>query len=72
MAGSDPLHLVRDQAQQRMHALKRLMPKVEMSIREASPRPTIVDGAVELSCQMIIMGTRGRREIGTPTLGQRG
>ena len=69
MAGSDPLHLLREQAQQRMDGLKRVIPDVEMLIREASPRPTIVDAAVELDCQMIIMGTHGRSGLAHLLLG---
>jgi len=69
MAGSDPLHLLREQAQQRMDGIKRLMPDVEMLIREASPRPAIVEAAVELGCQMIIMGTHGRSGLAHLLLG---
>jgi len=69
MAGSDPLQLLREQAQQRMDGLKRVIPDVEMLIREASPRPTIVDAAVELDCQMIIMGTHGRSGLAHLLLG---
>jgi nucleotide-binding universal stress UspA family protein len=69
MAGSDPLHLLREQAQQRMNGLKRLVPDAETFVHEASPRPTIVDAAVELDCQMIIMGTHGRSGLAHLLLG---
>lgn len=52
MAGSDPLPLLREQAQKCMGALKQLVPDAETLIREASPRPAIVDAALELNCQI--------------------
>src|SRR5438552_2247394 len=45
--GVDPLGLLREQAQTCMHELKKLVPEAETVIREASPRPAIVDAAVE-------------------------
>jgi nucleotide-binding universal stress UspA family protein len=36
------------------------LPDAQTVIREASPRPAIVDAAPELNCQMIVMGTHGR------------
>ena len=42
-----------------MGELKALIPDAEIVVREASPRPTIVDAALELNCQMIVMGTHG-------------
>jgi len=69
MAGSDLLHLFREQAQQGMDGLKRLIPDAETFIREASPRPVIVDAALELNCQMIIMGTHGRSGLAHLLLG---
>ena len=69
MAGVDPLHLVREQAQRYMDEVKRLVPDAETFIREASPRPAIVDAALELNCQMIIMGTHGRSGLAHLLLG---
>jgi nucleotide-binding universal stress UspA family protein len=69
MAGIDPLHLVREQAQRYMDEVKRLVPDAETLIREASPRPTIVEAALELNCQMIIMGTHGRSGLAHLLLG---
>ena len=60
MGGSDPIHLLREQARQRMDELQRLLPDAEVLIREGSPRPAIVEAALALDCQMIIMGTHGR------------
>jgi nucleotide-binding universal stress UspA family protein len=68
-AGLDPLPPVREQAQRRMDVLKRLMPDAETLIREASPRPAIVDAALELNCQMIVMGTHGRSGLAHLLLG---
>jgi nucleotide-binding universal stress UspA family protein len=54
-----PLYVLREQADKRMGELKALIPNAETVVREASPRPAIVDAAVELNCQMIVMGTHG-------------
>jgi nucleotide-binding universal stress UspA family protein len=54
-----PLHVLREQAEKRMGELKALIPDAQIVVREASPRPTIVDAALELNCQMIVMGTHG-------------
>ena len=54
-----PLYVLREQAEKRMGELKALIPDAETVVREASPRPAIVDAAVELNCQMIVMGTHG-------------
>lgn len=69
MAGSDPLPLLREQAQKCMGELTLLVPNAETLIREASPRPAIVDAAVELDCQLIIMGTHGRSGLAHLLLG---
>jgi nucleotide-binding universal stress UspA family protein len=67
--GSDPLHLLRQQAHKDMEQLKGLAPDAEIVVREASPRPAIVDGALELRCQMIVMGTHGRSGLAHLLLG---
>ncbi|MGA8489691.1 MAG: universal stress protein [Terriglobales bacterium] len=67
--GIDPLHLFREQAQRCMDDVKRLVPDAETFIREASPRPAIVDAALELNCQMIVMGTHGRSGLAHLLLG---
>ena len=69
MAGSDPLPLLRGQAQKFMGALKQQVPDAETLIREASPRPAIVDAALELDCQLIVMGTHGRSGLAHLLLG---
>jgi nucleotide-binding universal stress UspA family protein len=69
MGGIDPLHLLREQAHKCMSELKALVPDAEIVIREASPRPVIVDAALELNCQMIIMGTHGRSGLAHLFLG---
>ena len=68
-AGFDPLHLLRQQAHKCMAELKAVMPDAETVIREASPRPVIVNAAVELKCQMIVMGTHGRSGLAHLLLG---
>jgi len=69
MGGSDPLHLLREQAHQCMVELKTVTPDAQTVIREGSPRPVIVDAALELSCQMIVMGTHGRSGLAHVLLG---
>lgn len=58
--GFDPLHLLRERARKDMDELKKMIPDAETVVREASPRPAIVDAPLELNCQMIVMGTHGR------------
>ena len=60
MAGTDPFQLLREEADKRMGELKALIPDAETIVCEASPRPAIVDAALELNCPMIVMGTHGR------------
>ena len=67
--GTDPLGLLREQARRSMSELKTLVPNAETVIREASPRPAIVDAALELNCQMIVMGTHGRSGLAHLLLG---
>ena len=45
------------------------MPDAEAVIRRGSPRLAIVDAAVELKCQLIVMGTDGRSGIAHLLLG---
>ena len=67
--GFDPLHLIREAAQRDMGELKRSFPAADTHIREGSPRPVIVDAAVEWDCQMIVMGTHGRSGLAHLMLG---
>ena len=69
MAGASPLHLLREQAQRSMDELKALIPDAETVIREGLPSPVIVDAALELQCQMIVMGTHGRSGLAHLVLG---
>jgi nucleotide-binding universal stress UspA family protein len=55
-----PLYTLREQADKCMGELKALIPDAEAVVREASPHPAIVDAALELNCQLIVMGTHGR------------
>jgi nucleotide-binding universal stress UspA family protein len=54
-----PRYVLREHADKRMGELKALIPDAEIVVREASPRPAIVEAALELKCQMIVMGTHG-------------
>ena len=63
VADRAPLYVLREQVDEHMAGLKTLMPDAEIVVREASPRPAIVDAAVELNCQMIVMGTHGRSGV---------
>jgi nucleotide-binding universal stress UspA family protein len=67
--GTDPLGLLREQAARCMSELKTLVPNAETVIREASPRPAIVEAPLELNCQMIVMGTHGRSGLAHLLLG---
>jgi len=60
MADIDSSQLLLNEAHKCMGELKALMPDAQIVIREASARPAIVDAAMELNCQMIVMGTHGR------------
>ena len=67
--GTDPLPLLREQSQKCMAELKEVLPEAEFVIREASPRPTIVEAAQKLNCQLIVMGTHGRSGLAHLLLG---
>ena len=70
LIGSDPLFpLLRDEAKRRMQEWQARAPGAEAVIREGSPRPLIVETAVELQCQMIVMGTHGRSGLAHLLLG---
>ncbi len=55
-----PLYRLREEADAGMEKLKARMPDAQTVVREASPRSAIVDAALELDCQLIVMGTHGR------------
>lgn len=67
--GFDPLHLLREQAHKCMSELKAVVPDAETVIREASPRPVIVDAAVELTWSNVVIGTHGRSGLAHLLLG---
>lgn len=69
MTGMDPLSMIREQVTRSFDQLKATLPDTEMLVREASPRPTIVEAAVELNCDLIVMGTHGRSGIAHLLLG---
>jgi len=68
--GGDPLlPMLRDEARQNMQTWEARIPNSQTFIREGSPRPVIVEAAIELQCQMIIMGTHGRSGLAHLLLG---
>jgi len=69
MTGMDPLCTIREQVIKNMDKLKSAFPDAEMLVREASPRPAIVEAAVELNCHLIVMGTHGRSGLAHLLLG---
>jgi nucleotide-binding universal stress UspA family protein len=68
--GGDPLlPVLRQEAKENMQRWQARLPDAKVVIREGSPRPVIVDAAVELDCQMIVMGTHGRSGLAHLLLG---
>ena len=68
--GGDPLlPMLRDEAKNNMQRWHTRVPDSTTIIREGSPRPVIVEAAVELDCQMIVMGTHGRSGLAHLLLG---
>jgi nucleotide-binding universal stress UspA family protein len=64
MVGGDPLlPILRKEASEAMQQWRTRAPGIEGVVREGSPRPLIVESAVELKCQMIVMGTHGRSAL---------
>jgi nucleotide-binding universal stress UspA family protein len=60
LVGPMPLPPLLTEAKQDMQRWQKLAPDAEAIIREGSPRPMIVEAALELQCQLIVMGTHGR------------
>jgi nucleotide-binding universal stress UspA family protein len=52
-----------------MGELRAPIPDAQTVVREASPSSAIVDAALELICQMIVMGTHGRSGLKHMLLG---
>jgi nucleotide-binding universal stress UspA family protein len=68
--GGDPLlPMLRDEAKQNMQRWEARIPNSQSFIREGSPRPVIVEAAMELQCQIIVMGTHGRSGLAHLLLG---
>ena len=68
--GGDPLlPMLRDEAKQNMQRWEARIPASQSFVREGSPRPVIVEAAVELQCQIIVMGTHGRSGLAHLLLG---
>jgi nucleotide-binding universal stress UspA family protein len=70
IVGGDPLlPILRKEATDRMQQWQTRVPGIEGIVREGSPRPLIVESAVELQCQMVVMGTHGRSGVAHLLLG---
>lgn len=68
--GGDPLlPVLREEARTNMQRWQARVKDAQVVIREGSPRPVIVEAAVELGCQMIVMGTHGRSGLAHLLLG---
>jgi len=66
----DPLlPILRDEAKRHMEEWKTRVRGAEAVILEGPPRPMIVDSAIDLRCQMIVMGTHGRSGLAHLLLG---
>jgi len=60
LVGPGALPAMLTEAQREMQRWQEMVPDAEVLIREGEPRPLIVDAALELKCQLIVMGTHGR------------
>lgn len=68
--GGDPLlPMLREEAKSNMQRWQARVSDAKAVIREGSPRPVIVEAAMELDCQMIVMGTHGRSGLAHLLLG---
>ncbi len=57
----DPLlPILREEAKRQMEEWQTRIQGVETVTLEGAPRPVIVDSAIDLRCQLIVMGTHGR------------
>lgn len=66
----DPLlPILREEAKRHIEEWQTRMPGAETVILEGLPRPVIVDSAIELRCEMIVMGTHGRSGLAHLLLG---
>jgi len=70
MLGGDPLlPTLREEAKRHMQEWQTRVPGAESVILEGAPRAVIVESAVELQCQLIVMGTHGRSGLAHLLLG---
>ena len=66
----DPLlPILREEAKRQMEQWQTRVQDVETVTLEGAPRPVIVDSAIDLRCQMIVMGTHGRSGLAHLLLG---
>jgi nucleotide-binding universal stress UspA family protein len=68
-SGDPLLSILRKEASESMQRWQTRVPGLEKVVLEGSPRPVIVESAVELRCQMIVMGTHGRSGLGHLLMG---
>jgi nucleotide-binding universal stress UspA family protein len=68
--GGDPLlPILHKEATAKLQEWQVSAPGAEVVVRDGSPRPSIVDAAAELQCQLIVMGTHGRSGLAHLLLG---
>ena len=60
LVGPGAIPAMLTEANRDMQRWQEMVPDAEVLIREGEPRPLIVDAALELKCQLIVMGTHGR------------
>ena len=60
LVGPSPVPPLLAEAKLDMQRWRKRAPDAEMVIVQGSPRPLIVESALKLRCQLIVMGTHGR------------
>jgi len=60
LVGPSPVPPLLTEGKRDMQRWRKLAPDAEVVIRRGSPRPIIVESALRLRCQLIVMGTHGR------------
>jgi nucleotide-binding universal stress UspA family protein len=69
LVGPMPVPPLLTEARQEMQRWQQRVPDAEVVIQEGSPRPLIVEAALELRCQLIVMGTHGRSGLAQLLMG---
>jgi len=68
-ADYDVLHSFREEAKRQMEQVQQRYPKALTKIREGSPRPVILEEAVDVGANLIVMGTHGRSGLAHMLIG---